>query len=330
MSGIAFAHPAVLYLLLLLPALVAWYIFRQRDPDASIQFSGIQRFADAPKSLRVYLRHVPFALRMLAIVFLIIALARPQSTNSFKNVQTEGIDIVIALDISTSMLARDFKPDRIEAAKEIGIQFISGRRNDRLGLVVFAGESFTLCPLTTDHASVINLFKDVKTGLIEDGTAIGSGLATAISRLKDSDAVSRVIILLTDGVNNRGEIAPITAAEIAKTYGIRVYTVGVGTQGEAPYPVQTPFGLRYQNVKVEMDEPLMQDIAKITGGQYFRARDNMALKRVYEEIDRLERTKIEVTEFSKKQEEFRRFAVFALILLAADLLLRTTLFRSIP
>lgn len=330
MSGIAFAHPAVLYLLLLIPALVAWYIFRQRDPDASIQFSGIQRFIDAPKSIRVYLRHVPFALRMLAIAFIIIALARPQSTNSFKNIQTEGIDIVVALDISTSMLARDFKPDRIEAAKEIGIQFISGRKNDRIGLVVFAGESFTLCPLTTDHVSVINLFNDVKTGLIEDGTAIGSGLATAISRLKDSDAISRVIILMTDGVNNRGEIAPITAAEIAKTYGIRVYTVGVGTQGEAPYPVQTPFGVRYQNMKVEIDEPLLQKMAEMTGGQYFRARDNMALKSVYEEIDKLERTKIEVTEFSKKQEEFRRFAVLAFILLAADLLLRTTLFRSIP
>lgn len=330
MSGIAFAHPAVLYLLLLIPALVVWYIFRQRDPDASIQFSGIQRFIDAPKSIRVYLRHVPFALRMLAIAFVIIALARPQSTNSFKNIQTEGIDIVVALDISTSMLARDFKPDRIEAAKEIGIQFISGRKNDRIGLVVFAGESFTLCPLTTDHVSVINLFKDVKTGLIEDGTAIGSGLATAISRLKDSDAISRVIILLTDGVNNRGEIAPITAAEIAKTYGIRVYTVGVGTQGEAPYPIQTPFGLRYQNMKVEIDEPLLQKMAEMTGGQYFWARDNMALKSVYEEIDKLERTKIEVTEFSKKQEEFRKFAVLAFILLAADLLLRITLFRSIP
>ncbi len=330
MNGIAFAHPAILYLLLLVPALVAWYIFRQRDPDASIQFSGIQRFADAPKSIRIYLRHVPFALRMLAIAFVIIALARPQSTNSFKNIQTEGIDIVVALDISTSMLASDFKPDRIEAAKEIGIQFISGRKNDRIGLVVFAGESFTLCPLTTDHATVINLFKDVKSGHIEDGTAIGLGLATAISRLKDSDAISRVIIILTDGVNNRGEIAPITAAEIAKTYGIRVYAVGVGTQGEAPYPIQTPFGIRYQNRKVEIDESLLQKIAEITGGQYFRAHNNMALKSVYEEIDKLERTKMEVTEFSKKQEEFRRFAVLAFILLAADLLLRTTLFRSIP
>lgn len=330
MSGLVFAHPYLLYLLLAIPLLVAWYIFRQRDPNASIQLSSLKGFSGVTPSPRVYLRHLPFALRMGAVAFTIVVLARPQSLNTWKNVETEGIDIVLALDISTSMLARDFKPDRIEAAKNIGIQFVSGRKTDRMGLVVFAGESFTLCPLTTDHVSVVNLFKDVQTGLIEDGTAIGSGLATAVSRLKDSDALSRVIILLTDGVNNKGEIAPITAAEIAKTYGVRVYTVGVGTQGEAPYPVQTPFGVRYQNMKVEIDEALLKQIAEMTGGKYFRAEDNKALSTVYDEIDKMERIKIEVTEHSKKQEEYRRFAFFALALLALDLLLRTTILRSIP
>lgn len=330
MNGIAFAHPNLLYLLLVIPLLVSWYIFRQRDPDASIQLSTLKGFSGLPASPRVYLRHVPFTLRMIAIAFLVIVLARPQSLNTWKNVETEGIDIIVTLDISTSMLARDFIPDRIEAAKDIGIQFVSGRKSDRIGLVVFAGESFTLCPLTTDHVSVVNLFKDVKTGLIEDGTAIGSGLATAVSRLKDSDAISRVIILLTDGVNNKGEIAPLTAAEIAKTYGVRVYTVGVGTQGEAPYPMQTPFGVRYQNMKVEINESLLTQIAEMTGGKYFRAEDNKALTKVYDEIDKMERIKIEVTEHSKKQEEYRRFAFIALALLAIDVLLRSTILRSIP
>jgi len=228
------------------------------------------------------------------------------------------------------MLARDFTPDRIEAAKEIGMQFIAGRKNDRIGLVIFSGESFTLCPLTTDHASVINLFNDIKMGLIEDGTAIGSGLATAIARLTDSDAVSRVVILLTDGVNNRGEVAPLTAAEIAKTYGVRVYAVGVGSKGTAPYPVQTPFGIRYQDMKVEIDEEVLMQIAEMTGGKYFRATDNKALAKVYEEIDQLEKTKIEVTEYSKKQEEFRKFAIAALILLVLDIALRITWLKSLP
>lgn len=330
MSGITFAHPNLLYLLLLIPIFVAWYIFRQKDSKASLQISSLLPFAKAPTSIRVYLRHLPFALRMAAIGMVILVIARPQSSNTWQSVETEGIDIMISLDISSSMLARDFKPDRIEAAKDIGIQFVAGRRNDRIGLVIFAGESFTMCPLTTDHAAVINLFKDIKLGLIEDGTAIGSGLATAVARLTDSDAVSRVVILLTDGVNNRGEIAPLTAAEIAKTYGIRVYAVGVGSHGTAPYPVQTPFGTRYQDMKVEIDEDVLKEIARITGGKYFRATDNDALKKVYEEIDQLEKTKIEVTEFSKKQEQFRRFALIALVLIGLEVLLRTTFLRSIP
>ncbi len=330
MSGITFAHPKLLYLLLLVPILIAWYIFRQKDSKASLQISTLAGFSKAPFSFLVYLRHLPVAFRILAIALVIVVLARPQSSNTWQNVATEGIDIMIALDISSSMLARDFEPDRIEAAKNIGIQFISGRRNDRLGLAIFAGESFTMCPLTTDHASVINMFKDIKMGLLEDGTAIGSGLATAVTRLAESDAISRVVILLTDGVNNRGEVAPLTAAEIAKTYGVRVYAVGIGSQGMAPYPVQTPFGTRYQDMKVEIDEEVLTQIAEMTGGKYFRATDNEALKKVYEEIDRLEKTKIEVTEFSKKQEEYRLYAFIALALLASEVLLRTTVLRSIP
>ncbi|HOP03168.1 MAG TPA: VWA domain-containing protein [Tenuifilaceae bacterium] len=325
-----FAHPKLLYLLLLVPILIAWYIFRQKDSKASLQISTLAGFSKAPFSFLVYLRHLPVAFRILAIALVIVVLARPQSSNTWQNVATEGIDIMIALDISSSMLARDFEPDRIEAAKNIGIQFISGRRNDRLGLAIFAGESFTMCPLTTDHASVINMFKDIKMGLLEDGTAIGSGLATAVTRLAESDAISRVVILLTDGVNNRGEVAPLTAAEIAKTYGVRVYAVGIGSQGMAPYPVQTPFGTRYQDMKVEIDEEVLTQIAEMTGGKYFRATDNEALKKVYEEIDRLEKTKIEVTEFSKKQEEYRLYAFIALALLASEVLLRTTVLRSIP
>lgn len=330
MIGITFAHPKLLYLLLLIPIIIAWYIFRQKDSKASLQISTLAGFSKAPFSIRVYLRHLPFALRTIAIALVITVLARPQSSNTWQDIDTEGIDIMIALDISSSMLARDFEPDRIEAAKDIGIQFVSGRRNDRLGLAIFAGESFTMCPLTTDHASVINMFKDIKMGLLEDGTAIGSGLATAVARLADSDAISRVVILLTDGVNNRGEVAPLTAAEIAKTYGVRVYAVGVGSQGMAPYPVQTPFGTRYQDMKVEIDEEVLSQIAEMTGGKYFRATDNEALKKVYDEIDRLEKTKIEVTEFSKKQEEYRKYALIALALVVIEVLLRTTILRSLP
>jgi len=330
MSHLIFAHPKFLYLLLLIPAMVAWYIFRQKDSKASLQISTLKSFAKVPFSIKVYLRHLLFALRVAVITLVIIVLARPQTTNTWKNVTTEGIDIILAIDVSGSMLARDFSPDRLEAAKSIGIKFISGRQNDRMGLVVFSGESFTLCPLTTDHASLINMFKDVKMGILEDGTAIGSGLATAISRLKDSNAISRVVILLTDGVNNRGEIAPLTAAEIAKTYGVRVYPVGIGSIGTAPYPIQTPFGIQYQDIKVEIDEEMLQKVADLTGGKYFRATNNRALEEVYTEIDKLERSKIEVTEYNKREERFRIFGVIALALLASEFILRTTVFRSIP
>jgi Ca-activated chloride channel homolog len=325
-----FKNPDLLYLLLLLIPMAVWYIFQFGKSTASIQIPGNAPFRKAPRTLRHYLRHVPFLLEIAAIILFIIALARPQSSTKWENVTTEGIDIVVALDISTSMLAMDFQPNRVEAAKKVAMEFISGREHDRMGLVVFAGEAFTQCPLTTDRAVLLNLFRDIKTGLIEDGTAIGNGLATAVARLKDSDAISRVIILLTDGENNRGEVAPLTAAEIAKTYGIRVYTIGVGTEGMAPYPVQTAFGVQIQQMEVKIDEGMLKQIAQITDGKYFRATNNLKLAEIYKEIDRLEKSKIDVKEYSQRTEEFLPFALFGLILLVAGLFLKLTLFRNIP
>jgi Ca-activated chloride channel family protein len=326
----SFAHPQMFYLLLVLIPLVAWYIFRQKKFSASIQVSTTRNLEDIPKTWKHYLRHLLFAITVIVLSLLVVVLARPQSSENWENVSTEGIDIVMAIDVSTSMLARDLKPDRIEAAKDVATQFIAGRPYDRIGLVVFSGESFTQCPLTTDHAVVTNLLRNTHTGVLEDGTAIGNGLATAVSRLKESDAVSRVIILLTDGENNRGEIPPLTAAEIAKTFGIRVYTIGVGTIGTAPYPVETPFGIRIQDVLVKIDEESLQSIADITGGKYFRATNNEKLKKIYEEIDALEKSKIEVKEFSKKQEEFQPFAIAAMLLLITGVLLKVSVFRNIP
>jgi Ca-activated chloride channel family protein len=267
---------------------------------------------------------------MLAFAMLITVLARPQSSNKFRSETTEGIDIVMALDISGSMLAEDFKPNRFEAAKDVASSFVAGRPNDNIGLVIFAAESFTQCPLTTDHAVLINLFRDIKMGFLEDGTAIGMGLATAVSRIKESKAASKVIILLTDGVNNRGEIAPITAAEIAQTFGIRVYTIGVGTIGTAPFPVETVFGRQYQEVEVKIDEELLRNIASMTGGEYFRATDNNKLKQIYEQIDKLEKSKIDVREYSKRSEEYLPFALLAALFMLAELLLRNTVFRNLP
>lgn len=326
-----FANPNYLYLLLLLIPLIAWYLYKLRKSQASLQVSSAEAFeAPGATSWRVYLRHVPFVLRMVAIAVLIVVLARPQSTNSWQNSTTEGIDIVMAIDISTSMLAEDLKPNRLEAAKDVAASFINGRPNDNIGLVVFAAESFTQCPLTTDHGVLLNLFKDIQPGIIQDGTAIGVGLANAVSRIKDSQAKSKVIILLTDGVNNTGQVAPVTAAEIAKTFGIRVYTIGVGTQGEAPYPIPTAFGVQYQNIPVEIDEQVLKQIASTTGGQYFRATDNASLKEIYSEIDQMEKTKISVQEFSKKQEEYKNWALLAFVLLLVEVLLRNTVLRNIP
>ena len=279
---------------------------------------------------RIWMRHILFALEVLAVVFLVFALSRPQSSNNWQTYTSEGIDIVLALDISSSMLARDFTPDRLEAAKEVATKFILERPQDKIGLVIFAGESFTQCPLTTDQAVLVNLLREVKSGVIEDGTAIGLGLANAVNRLKDSPAKSKVVILLTDGVNNRGAIAPATAAELAKTYGIRVYTIGVGTYGEAPYPVQTPFGTQLQKVPVEIDEDGLQQIAALTGGKYFRATDNNKLKQIYQEIDQLEKSKIEVKHFSKKNEQYFIFGLVGMCLVVLQVLLRYTLLRKIP
>jgi len=330
MNNIDFAYPYFLYFLLVIPLLILWYWFKYKKNNADIQVSTTESFENTPKSIRQYLFHGLFVLRILAIALLIIALARPQTSTSRKDITIEGIDIVMALDVSGSMLAQDLRPDRLEAAKDVAIDFILGRPNDRVGLVIFSGETFTQCPLTTDHAVIKNLFKDVKSGMIEDGTAIGDGLATAVNRLKDSKAISKVIILLTDGVNNMGSLDPLSAAEIAKIYGIRIYTIGVGTIGMAPYPVQTPFGLKYQDMEVNIDEDLLRQVAVMTNGKYFRATSNRKLKEIYNEIDKLEKSKIDVTEFRKKKEEFLPFALWACIFLIFELIFRNTVFRTLP
>lgn len=327
---IKFANSEALYLLLLVPPAIAWYWYRGRDTKAQLQISDSIPFANAPKTLRLRLRHLSFILKIAAFSLLIIALARPQSTSSRQNVSVEGIDIVLAMDISGSMMAEDFKPNRLEAAKDVAKDFIKGRPGDRIGLVIFSGESFTQCPLTTDHTILINLLDDIRSGMIEDGTAIGDGLATAVSRLKESSAVSKVIILLTDGENNRGFIDPASAAEIARIFGLRVYTIGVGTIGTAPFPIQTPFRTRYQQMEVRIDEPLLQQIAEMTNGKYFRATNKTKLTEIYQEIDQLEKSKIDVTEFRKKHEEFLPFALAALILLLVDFITGITFFRRFP
>jgi Ca-activated chloride channel family protein len=329
MSRITFAEPLFLYILILIPAIIVFYILKQQKATAAVRMPGLQPFAEAGTTFRHYLRHILFGFRTLCITLLIIVLARPQATNKFQNISTEGIDIVLTLDISGSMLARDFRPDRLEASKNVATEFITGRPYDRMGLVVFSGESFTQCPLTTDHAVLINLLREIQSGMIEDGTEIGMGLATAVNRIKDSKAKSKVIILLTDGVNNRGEIAPATAAGIAKTYGIRVYTIGVGTQGVAPYPVQTPYGIQYQDMPVEIDEGILREISETTGGKYFRATDNNKLVQVYNEIDKLEKSKIDVRQFSRKEEKYFFPALIAFCLLTIEILARNTLFRNL-
>ena len=329
MHNIEFANKEFFYLLLILIPMIAWYIWKLKEQDAHIQFSSLQAFGKQKTSYKIYLKHFLFALRVFAIALIITVLARPQSTDKWKNTSTEGIDIALALDISSSMLAQDLKPDRLKAAVNVAKDFISKRVNDRIGLVVFAGESFTQCPITTDHDVLINLLQEVKTGLIEDGTAIGMGLANAVNRLKESEAKSKIIILLTDGENNRGDISPVTAAEIAQNYGIRVYTIGIGTIGQAPYPVQTLFGTQTQMMDVKIDEATLKEISKTTNGQYFRATDNQTLKNIYKEIEQLEKTKINVNEFSSKNEEYFWFAVVAGLILLLELILKNTVLRSI-
>lgn len=326
-----FASGYYLWLLGILPVLVAYYVWRQLKGGASLRISSVSGVADAPKTVRYWLRHVPFALRIIALALLIVALARPQGVEENARTNTEGIDIVLAIDVSGSMLARDFKPDRITAAKEVAGDFIADRTGDRLGLVVFAGEAFTQSPLTTDQGTLQTLLGRIRSGLIEDGTAIGNGLATAINRLRESEAKSKVIILLTDGVNNRGEIAPLTAAEIAKAQGIRVYTIGVGTEGMAPYPAVDMFGqMTFVNQKVEIDEKTLTAMAELTGGKYFRATDNAKLKAIYDEINTLEKSKVEVSEHITYDERFLAWLLAALGLLVAEFLLARLVLQQIP
>ena len=325
-----FEYPSLLWLLLVPLLLVALYVYRElagRRPH--LRVSTAAPWLQGGRSPLGVIRHLPMVLRTAALCLIVIALARPRSSSEVEKRDTEGIDIVLAMDVSTSMLARDFTPDRLSAAKDIAIEFIAQRPTDRMGIVVFAGESYTQCPLTTDRATLINLMKEVQTDLIEDGTAIGNGLATAVARMMDSDAPSRVVILLTDGVNNSGEVAPQTAAEIAKTYGVRVYTIGVGANGMAPYPVMTPWGVEMQQVQVEIDEDLLKGIADATGGRYFRATDNTKLAEIYSEINKMEKARTTVDSFPVYKELFGRFGVAALICLLLELLV-VLLLRRMP
>lgn len=322
------------YLLLFIPliAYVVWYLFMGKRLKPSMKVSTTLPFAKDVKSFRNYLVHVPFALRVLTLAMLIIVLARPQLTSEWEERDVEGIDIMLATDVSTSMLAMDLEPNRLEAAKEVAQDFIAGRKNDNIGLTIFAGESFTQCPLTIDHIALANMLSAIDCdiaakGIIADGTAIGMGIANSVSRLKDSKAVSKVIILLTDGINNRGEITPEAAADMAKEFGIRIYTIGVGTdKKEAPYP--TPYGT--MNVPVEIDEKTLENIAEATGGEYFRATDKESLRQIYSEIDKLERTKLNVQQYQEYEELYQIFALLAVLSLMLELLLRYTILRRIP
>lgn len=325
-----FEYPYLLWLLAVPVLLAAHYLWMEiSDRRPHLRVSADIPWKAGGVTAAVYMRHVPFVLRTIALCAIIVAIARPRSSTEVEKIDTEGIDITLAMDVSTSMLARDFTPDRISAAKDIAIEFISQRPSDRMGIVVFAGESYTQCPLTTDRATLINLMKEVQTDLIEDGTAIGNGLATAVARMKDSDAPSRVVILLTDGVNNCGEVAPSTAADIARTFGIRVYTIGVGANGMAPYPVMTPWGVELQQVQVEIDEELLRDIAEKTGGRYFRATDNTKLSEIYAEINKMEKARTTVDSFPVYKELFPKFAIVALICLLLEMIARL-LIRRMP
>jgi Ca-activated chloride channel homolog len=327
LQNISFAHPLFLLLFAVVPLMIYWYT--TKSTQATMMVSSLRNFSGV-KSWRNTFRHLPFILRILAIISLILGLARPQIRNDEQITNGEGIDIVLCLDISGSMLAQDFSPNRMEAAKNVAADFINSRPTDRIGLVIFSGESFTMCPLTTDRSVLKTQLFSVESGLLEDGTAIGSGLATSVERLRASQSKSKVIILLTDGENNGGLIDPNTAKEIAKSVGVRVYTVGVGTEGFAPMPVQTAGGIVMQREKVSIDEKLLTQIANETGGKYFRARDNESLSSIYKEIDQLEKSKIEVTSLRKFSEQFFPFALAALILVLMEFILRFTVFRKFP
>ncbi len=331
-SSITFANPGYFWALILVPILIVWYVLRYRNQKPALQFSSISLLKKYRKTFRQRMYPLLFVLRLVALICLIIAMARPQSKLSRQEMKVEGIDIVLAMDVSGSMLAEDFKPNRLEAAKKVAENFIKGRNSDRIGLVEFAGEAFTQTPLTIDHNVLLSQLDKVKSGVIEDGTALGDGLATAINRIKDSKAQSKVIILLTDGVNNQGSVDPKSAAEIAALYGIRLYTIGLGTRGMAPYPFGTPFGgVQYQNVPVEIDEELMTEMAQSTdGGQYFRATNKKSLENIFSEIDKMEKTKIDVTQYNQTKDEYLIFLMIGLVSLALEIILGTLYFKSTP
>lgn len=330
-----FANKEYFLLLLLLVPYVLWYFLDSKKKEPTLRLSDTFAYLYAPRSWRVRLVHLPMLLRCIVFALVVIVLARPQTHNSWGSRTVEGIDIMLAMDVSTSMLAEDLRPNRMEAAKDVASEFIAGRQNDNIGLTIFAGESFTQCPMTTDHASLLNLLQNVRTdiaarGLIEDGTAIGMGLANAVSRLKDSKAKSKVVILLTDGSNNRGDISPITAAQIAKSLGIRVYTIGVGTNKVARYPMPVAGGVQYVNIPVEIDNKTLSEIAALTEGNFYRATNNKELKQIYQDIDKLEKSKMNVKKFSKRYEAYQPFALAAVIILLIEIILRNTVLRRIP
>lgn len=325
-----FEYPHLLWLLAVPVLLLALYVWKElKDRRPHLRVSTLTPWKSGGGTILGLIRHIPYLLRIAALCLIIVAIARPRSKSEMEKIDTEGIDIVFAMDVSTSMLAMDFKPNRLNAAKDIAVEFIAERPSDRMGIVVFAGESYTQCPLTTDRATLINLMQDIQTDLIEDGTAIGNGLATAVARMKDSDAKSRVVILLTDGVNNMGAVTPQDAADIAKTYGIRVYTIGVGANGEAPYPVLTPWGNEVRNMKVEIDEALLKNIADMTGGKYFRATDNTKLAEIYSEINKMEKTRTTVDSFPVYKDLFPKYAIAALVCLLLEILI-AALLRKMP
>ena len=330
MNNIEFAYPWILVSLIVVPMLWLWHFIRFEKRKVQVNLPTLHLAKDNKPTVKIIMLHALFIIKTIAVGLLIIAIARPQSSSSWQNVKAEGIDIILAMDISGSMLARDLEPNRLEAAKEVASDFIDMRVNDRIGLVIYAGEAYTQSPLTTDHSVIKNLMGDLQNGLVEDGTAIGVGLSTAVNRLKDSEAKSKIVVLLTDGTNNTGDIPPLTAAEIAQKFGIKVYTIAVGTNGMAPMPYQQPNGkIGYVNQRVSIDEITLKKIAKQTNGQYFRATDNESLEEIYATIDTLEKTEIDVKEFRKRNEQFYPWAMAAAVLLLLEFILQKTLFKSI-
>ena len=326
-----FANPHFLWLFLLFIPLIGWYVWKRRNLHASIGVSTAKPFAEIGRPFKEYLLHFTYILELAALGCIIIVIARPQTRDSWNTSTVEGTDIVMAIDISTSMLARDFKPDRLEAAKDVASKFVAGRDGDNIGVVTFAAESFTNLPMTTDRSVIVNYISDIKMGMLQDGTAIGDGLATAINRIKDGKAKSKSIILLTDGSNNTGVVAPLTAAEIARQLGIKVYTIGVGTNGTAPYPQENMFGrIEYVNLPVVIDETTLKNIASTTGGKYFRATGNNVLSDIFSEIDQLEKTKMDLRNFSSTEDDYLPWAIAALSLFGVALLIRCTVLRTIP